>query len=294
MESRKKVRLARGGQPRVYQDDWGVIARLYDLEQPACRGPELAFWCEEAAAAGGDVLELAAGSGRVAIALARKGFHVTGLELSEGMLARARRRTAHLPPEVRARLTWTQGDMARFDLPGRRFGLVFVAFNSFWLLTDPAAQRACLACVARHLAPGGRLALDLFPPNNDDYGDETGITQYLPMQRRGEGLLRVKDYRYDPAQRLAISDVRYYGSRPAGEPRTHLVAQFRYVLRLDEPEAVRALLEGAGCDVIATYGTYDRQPLAPDSPRAIFVARPHAPLLHQAGSGAVDRWATRP
>jgi SAM-dependent methyltransferase len=282
---RKKVRLARGGQPRVYQDDWGAIARLYDLEQPACRGQELAFWCEEAAAAGGEVLELAAGSGRVAIALARKGFHVTGLELSDGMLARARSRTAHLPPEVRARLTWVQGDMAAFDLPGRRFGLIFVAFNSFWLLADPAAQRACLACITRHLAPGGRLVLDLFPPNKDDYGDETGITQYLPMQRRGEGLLRVKDYRYDPAQRLAISDVRYYGSRPAdpaGEPRPHLVAQFRYCLRLDEPEEVRALLAGAGYEVVATYGTYDRQPLEPASPRAIFVARPHAASAHQA------------
>ena len=279
MPARNKVRLARGAQRRVYQealprsDDWGLVARIYDLEQPACRGRELAFWCEAAAATGGDVLELAAGTGRVAIALARKGFRVTGLELSEGMLARARRRTAHLTPEVQARLEWVQGDMADFDLPGRRFGLIFVAFNSFWLLTDPAAQRDCLACAARRLAPGGQLVLDVFPPNEVDYGDEDGILQFVPLPRRGQELLRVKDYRYDAARHLAISDVRYYGFRSAGEPETHLVAQFRYCLRLDEPPAVHALLAAAGYDVVATHGTYDRQPLEPDSPRAIFVAR---------------------
>src|ERR687886_381082 len=67
-----------------------------------------------------------------------------------------------------------------YDLPGRRFGSVYVALNSFWLLTDLAAQRACLACVARHLAPGGRVVLALFPPNQDDYRQEFGIVQYLP------------------------------------------------------------------------------------------------------------------
>src|ERR671922_1138435 len=151
--------------PPAVPADWGAIARIYDLEPPACRGAELAFWHRLAAAGGGATLELASGSGRVAMALARKGHHVTGLELSERMLARARARTARLPDAVRARLRWIQGDMAAFELPGQRFTLVFVAYNSFWLLTDPARQAACLRCAARHLAVGGRLALDLFPPN---------------------------------------------------------------------------------------------------------------------------------
>ena len=64
--------------------DWGAIARIYDLEHPASRGAELRFWDEQATATrtNGDVLELAAGSGRITIALARKGQRVTGLELS--------------------------------------------------------------------------------------------------------------------------------------------------------------------------------------------------------------------
>lgn len=277
----RTVRLAR--RPRagrgVYQSpppgegDWGAIARIYDLEHPACRGAELSFWHQSAGAAGGDVLELAAGSGRVAIALARKGHRVTGLELAAGMLERAAARTSRLPPETAARLDWVQGDMSAFDLPGRRFGLIFVAYNSFWLLDSEAAQAGCLAAAARHLAPDGRLVLDLFPPNADDRRDDTGLVQELPMSRHGRILLRVKDYTYEAQSAIATSDVRYFSAQAPPPAPADLIARFRYRLRLADPDAVQALLERAGYAVEETYGDYRREPLLPDSPRAIFVCR---------------------
>jgi SAM-dependent methyltransferase len=275
------VRLARRPHTGrgVYQspprddEDWGAIARIYDLEHPACRGAELSFWHQMATAAGGDVLELAAGSGRVAIALARKGHRVTGLELSAGMLQRATARTDRLPPETASRLEWVQGDMSAFDLPGRRFGLIFVAYNSFWLLDGDAAQAACLAAAARHLAPDGRLVLDLFPPNADDRRDDAGLVQELPMSRHGRILLRVKDYTYEPQTAVATSDVRYFSASAPPPAPADLIARFRYRLRLADPEAVRAMLEGAGFAVEDVYGDYKRGPLLPESPRAIFVCR---------------------
>ena len=254
-------------------DDWGAIARIYDLEHPACRGAELAFWHRLAAAGGGATLELASGSGRVAIALARKGHHVTGLELSERMLARARARTARLPDAVRARLRWIQGDMAAFELPGQRFTLVFVAYNSFWLLTDPARQAACLRCAARHLAVGGRLALDLFPPNAFDYQDETGLAQYLAVPLRGRRVVRLKDYAYDRTTQVATSTVRYYARSRRDPAAADLLATFCYRLRLAPPPEVVALLEATGFALEATYGGYGGEPLTPDAPRAIYVAR---------------------
>ncbi|MBI3972470.1 MAG: class I SAM-dependent methyltransferase [Chloroflexi bacterium] len=252
--------------------DWGDIGRIYDLEHPACRGTELAFWDREATDAGGEVLELAAGSGRVAIALARKGHRVTGLDSSAGMLARAAARTGRLPPDVQERLTWEQGDMADFDLSGRRFGLVFIAYNSFWLLTDETRRRQCLRSVARHLAPGGRLVLDLFPPNEDDYQDETGIAQQLPTPIRGRPIVRIKDYCYDSARQVAVSDVRYYAEDLATDEPAQLLATFRYELSPAPPETVVALLEGEGYTVRDVHGRYTCEPLTPVSPRAIFVA----------------------
>ncbi len=271
-------RPPRGPRGPAAPEDWGAVARIYDLEHPACRGPELAFWHREASAAGGRVLELAAGSGRIALALARKGHQVTGLELSEGMLARARARLQRLPPEVQPRCRLVQGDMSAFSLPGERFGLIFVGFNSFWLLPTLERQRRCLRCAAAHLAPGGRLIIDVFPPNEDDYHDEDGIAQILPVRHRGRRLLRIKDYRYDPATRLATSMVRYYEYDEQedwrGEPGrgARLIARFQYALRLAEPEELLALLAEEGFTVEATWGSYTRALLTPTSPRAIFVA----------------------
>ncbi len=289
---RRTVRLARrspGG--RVYQQtpldppqDWGAIARIYDLEHPAARGAELRFWDEQAKVTqeAGAVLELAAGSGRIAIALARKGHRVTGLELSEGMLERARARTSHLPETVQESLRWVSGDMSAFDLSGERFGLIFVAYNSFWLLPTAAAQAACLACARQHMAAGGRFILDVFPPVADDHQDETGIAQRLSMAARGRAVLRVKDYRFDTTNGLGISDVRYYGEVKAGRGardedddsvprRARLLADFRYALRLAPPDEVRRALTSAGFRVVEEYGTYEKAPLEPDSPRALFV-----------------------
>lgn len=264
--------------PPAPPDDWGAVARLYDLEHPACRGAELNFWHGEAtaattASAASRVLELAAGSGRVAIALARKGHHVTGLELSDGMLDRARQRTARLPAAARDRLRWVQGDMSSFAIPDGQFGLIFVAFNSFWLLHSVELQLRALRSMADHLAPGGAVVLDLFPPNQDDYADEIGIAQPLPARWHGHPILRIKDYTYDTTLDLAISDVRYYATDPAKSGANRLMASFRYTLRIAEPESVIALLSDAGFTVHATYGTYTREPLDAGTPRAIFVAR---------------------
>jgi SAM-dependent methyltransferase len=257
--------------------DWGDVARIYDLEHPACRGPELRFWHHAAQGFGGPILELAAGSGRVSIALAQKGHDVTGLELSAGMLDRARARAARLGEPARERLHWVQADMADFDLGERRFGLIFVAFNSFWLLTSEAAQRRSLATIRRHLAPDGGLILDLFQPNPDDYQSEQNIAQLLATGRGGPPMLRLKDYHYDPQTRLATSDVRYYRreGRPGEFERAgRLLATFRYTMRIAEPEEVAALLTSGGFVVEDCYGSYEREPLGPLSARAIFVARP--------------------
>ena len=220
----------------------------------------------------GPTLELAAGSGRIAIALARKGHDVTGLELSPGMIERAEGRAARLPLDVRARLRFVRADMSRFAVPDRQFGLIFVAYNSFWLLATPAQQARCLECVRTHLAPGGRFVLDVFPPTEDDYTGEAGITQYLSMAYRGQTVVRVKDYTWDARHRLGVSDVRYYGER-RGESRRRLITEFRYALRLAPPAAVKALLTRTGFEVLETFGDYDKSPLESDSPRAIFVTQ---------------------
>jgi SAM-dependent methyltransferase len=142
----------------------GIAVQTYNLfiTDTATEG-DTQFYCDCARRFGGDVLELGVGTARVAIALAEAGYNVTGLDLSPAMLESARQKVAGMPPSVAERLAFIQGDMSAFDLV-RTFPLILVPFRAFQHLLDPAAQRRALACMHRHLAPGGHLVIDLFDP----------------------------------------------------------------------------------------------------------------------------------
>lgn len=107
--------------------------------------------------ASADILELAVGSGRLALPLAQAGHRVTGIDVSEGMLDHLRAR------DVDGRITVIVGDMVD-DLPVGRFDLVVVAYNSLFMLADPARQAACFAAVAGVLEPNGRFVVEAFVP----------------------------------------------------------------------------------------------------------------------------------
>jgi SAM-dependent methyltransferase len=126
-------------------------------------GDDFGFYREVAEQSGGPVLELGAGTGRLAIPLAEAGYEIVGIDRSAPMLRVAEAKRRAMSPAVRRRLRFVEGDMTGFRL-GRRFGLAFAAFRVFMSLLDPAAQRACLAAVRRHLRPLGLLAIDVFDP----------------------------------------------------------------------------------------------------------------------------------
>ncbi|MCG6497931.1 bifunctional 2-polyprenyl-6-hydroxyphenol methylase/3-demethylubiquinol 3-O-methyltransferase UbiG [Kitasatospora sp. A2-31] len=101
----------------------------------------------------GRALDVAAGEGRNSIWLARRGWHVTGLDFSAVALERAERLTADLPDEVADRLTWRHGDARELEVPSEGYDLVLVAY-----LQLPAEdRRAALVRAAAALAPGGTL-----------------------------------------------------------------------------------------------------------------------------------------
>jgi SAM-dependent methyltransferase len=108
---------------------------------------------------GESVLELGCGTGRVTIPMAQTSADVTGLDSAPAMLQIAR---AKADPE-KINVRFVEGDMADFDLD-RIFGLVTIPFRSFLHLVLDEEQLGCLACVNRHLAPGGLLALNFYVP----------------------------------------------------------------------------------------------------------------------------------
>ncbi len=141
--------------------DWGEkTAARYDAStsdraSKEVLGPTVAFLAQLAGK--GRALELAIGTGRVAIPLAASGVKVAGIDLSEAMVRRLRQKAGGEAVPV------VVGDMTTTLVPGR-FSLVYLVFNGLSNLTSQAEQVACFHNAARHLDAGGRFVIELFVP----------------------------------------------------------------------------------------------------------------------------------
>lgn len=154
---------------RFYEGADSLFVRAYDAfyhEAPPQMAGDVAFYRQLAQRTGGPVLELACGTGRIAVPLVESGLDVTGVDVSDGMLAIIRRKVAARP------VTLIAQDMSTLQLD-RQFGCIIVAFRSFQHLLTTELQRQTLAAIRSHLAPNGRVALNLFDPRLDLLIDET-------------------------------------------------------------------------------------------------------------------------
>ena len=106
------------------------------------------------------VLDLAAGSGRVGVALASMGFAVDGLELSADMLELADNKVVKLPPNQQALLRFFQGDMTDFFL-GEQYDLIVLGATSISLLTSTEERANMLTCIKKHLKPNAKFIFDI-------------------------------------------------------------------------------------------------------------------------------------
>jgi len=161
-------------------------------------------------AGSGSVLELAIGTGRIALPLAERGIDVRGIDASEAMVARLRAK----PGGDRIRVTI--GDFADVAVEGR-YTLVYVVFNTLFALQTQEAQIRCFRNVAAHLADGGIFVVEAFVPDltrfDRDQRIETervglddvwlGLARHYPAEQRVESqhvLLSDREIRLYPVQ----------------------------------------------------------------------------------------------
>jgi SAM-dependent methyltransferase len=167
---------------QFYEKAGSLFVEAYDAfyggSRPQIAG-DVAFYERLARGGGGAVLEVGCGTGRITVPLAQAGLEVTGVDLSEAMLAIARRKFAALPTSVQAHVNLINQDMTALNL-GRCFNLVFLPFRSFQHVLTIDLQRKALKAIRRHLEPTGRLALHLFDPRLDFLCDANNPRQGFP------------------------------------------------------------------------------------------------------------------
>ena len=256
-----------------YEDN-EFVAELYDAMYEELRPQDVAFFVDCSRQAGGRTLELGCGTGRVLIPAAAAGAEIIGLDVSPYMLHKCREKLNRQPPEVPRRIKLVQGDMTDFTLD-ETFALVTIPFRPFQHLVTTAEQRACLACIRRHLAPGGQLVFDVFNPNfnrlmpnpRDAYEKEDLPEKKLPDGRKVSRASRIAGFHRE-GQYNDIELV-YYVTHTSGR-KERLVQSFpmRYFFRYE----MEHLLELSGFKVIDLFGDFDRSPYVGDSPEMIFVA----------------------
>ena len=215
------------------------IARLYDPWSVNVV-EDVEFYVEEAVAAGGPVVELGVGTGRIAIPTALAGIHVIGVDTSQGMLdvCAERGREAGVGPLIDLRL----GDIRRPPVD-ERVPLVTCPFRAFLHLQTDDDRLAGLGSAHRLLHPGGRFVFDVFTPGQDDIEETDG--RWI---EREPGIFERADW--DLEERSLTLSVR--GDR----------GESAMTLWWLEPERWHVLIAEAGFELDACYGWFDRRPFA--------------------------------
>jgi SAM-dependent methyltransferase len=248
------------------------LARLYDLDLVDDPG-DLDLYTALAATTDQPILELGVGTGRLAIPLAAGGHAVTGVDRDRAMLDRARA-AAHARGDAERRVDLVEGDMATIRLPAAgSFGLGFIALNTLMLLDTRQGQRAAVATLAAHLAPGGRAVVDVWQPDADDLARFDGriVLEYARRDAATGGwVTKAASAVHDAAHQTVVLTSIYEESR-AGAVARRWIRQDR--LRLVSADELAGMAEDADLEVEQVAGSYELEPLGTGSDRAVLVAR---------------------
>jgi SAM-dependent methyltransferase len=236
--------------PATYGDRVAdVYDEWYDLVDPTA---ECALLAE--LAAGGRALELGIGTGRVAIPLAALGVEVYGIDASPAIVDKMRAKAGGDAVPV------TIGDMADVPVDGD-FSLVFVVFNTFFMLTTQEAQERCFRNVAAHLPPGGRFLVQVFVPDTSRI--ERG--EHLAVKNVSLDMVRLDATLFDAvAQRTDTTQIRI---TEHGIRLVHARIRFAYPPELDQ------MARQAGLELESRWESFARDPFTDDSPIHVSVYR---------------------
>ena len=193
-------------------------------------------------AAGGRALELAIGTGRIALPLAALGVPVDGIELSADMVTQLRSKSGGSALDV------VVGDMSVVEMPGR-YRLAYLVFNTIFNLLTADGQIRCFENVARHLDDGGVFVVETALPHA---WIPPGAADYVHAEHVGLDVIGFDVARYDPVtQLLTENHVRLTSSGIEFEP---------IVCRLVTPGALDLMARIAGLRLVDRFADWRRSP----------------------------------
>lgn len=202
-------------------------------------------------------LELAVGTGRVAIPLSERGVEVSGIDVSEAMLARL----ADKPGGEKVHTTL--GDMVEVPVDGT-FPLVFVVFNSLFAISTQERQVRCFQNVSDHLEPGGRFLLECFVPDVKRFDSQN--TRMAVSEIGDDGTYAYEVAIHDPVHQEVRS--LHIRTNASGATRA-LPVTIRYAW----PSELDLMARIAGLELESRWGWYDQSQFTENSTTSVSVYR---------------------
>ena len=236
--------------------------RHYDIQHKYLKD-DIEFYLQQAKQFGQPVLELACGTGRITVPIAQQGFKIIGMDVSEGMLARAKEKAI----KQQLKITLLQMDIRKFDLK-LKFRLIIFPFNSIAHLHDLQGIDNCFKSVRAHLHDEGRFVLDFFNPNLAllirDNETPLFVSEY-PDPDSENMVIITETNRYDKASQINYIKLHY---RIGDRKFTHDLN-----MRIFYPQELDALLHHNGFIVEDKYGAFDKALFTSDSEKQIVVCK---------------------
>jgi len=239
--------------------------RHYDALIRSLALADVPFYEEESRRAGGPVLELGCGTGRLTIPIAQSGVEIVGLDQSSSMLAYACEKAADAGVEI----SWVEADCRQFALD-RKFQLIVMPFNAMQHLHDRASLAALFGNVRKHLADGGKFIFDVFNPSiailNRDPRQRIVERQYEDPDGRGTITLEQTAVYDDAAQ---VNRITWYFSLP--DEKDFRVEELP--MRCFFPQELDLLVHAHGFEAAEKFSNFERQPFAGGGMKQVMVTR---------------------
>lgn len=214
------------------------------------------------------ILDLGCGTGNHDLPLARRGYAVTGMDRSAGMLALARKKSTKVR---RPRPRFVRGDMRRFDLGGK-FDAAICMFGAIGYLLTARDLGACMRSVRSHLNPDGLFIFEFW---QGSAAMPAPHRSWIRLARRGLEIVRLDESRYDPRTGRLPVDFHFFVFR-----HRRSIDKFaeHHTIQTHSVREVRDLLRRAGFDLVGAFAATNIakgfRPATKESFRVMAVARP--------------------
>lgn len=221
-------------------------AEYYDL---FANSGDLDFFRQMASQIEGKILELACGTGRVSLELAKQGHEVVGIDAVEEMLEIAKKKAADAGSEVERRTTYVQGNLTDFSVP-ESFKLIIIP-SSFKFNLTTEQQLLCLQSIKKHLDDDGIFILDHYPGG---IRVEYDVRTQGPFKYKDCSVKRDVTIRSDIMNQIQQFTMRYTIEYPDGRKEEFQTSNVQSLIFERE---IELLVRIAGFKIVEEYGDWD-------------------------------------